>query len=93
MSIRKSIIALSLVVPALSAFALDMSGVEKSVQLKDGSTVYQFKDGKMAMEDKYGRAVRMNPGASMTAKDGTSITMNGDEVARLSQAIQLDIGQ
>lgn len=93
MSIRKSIIALSLVVPALSAFALDTSGVEKSIQLKDGSTVHQFKDGKMAMEDKYGRAVRMNPGTSMTAKDGTSITMNGDEVARLSQGIQSDIGK
>lgn len=89
MSIRKSIIALSLVVPALSAFAWDMSGVEKSVQLKDGSTVHQFKDSKMAMEDKYGRAVRMNTGESMTAKDGTTTIMNGDEVARLSDGIQL----
>lgn len=89
MSIRKSIIALSLLVPALSAFAWDMSGVEKSVQLKDGSTVHQFKNGKMAMEDKYGRAVRMNTGESMTAKDGTTIIMNGDEVARLSDGIQL----
>ena len=93
MSIRKSIIALSLVVPALSAFALDTTGVEKSVQLKDGSTVHQFKDGKMAMEDKYGRAVRMKVGESMTTTDGKSIAMNSDEVARLSQGIQADKGQ
>lgn len=93
MSIRKSIIALSLVVPALSAFALDMSGVEKSVQLKDGSTVHQFKDGKMAMEDKYGRAVRMKVGENMTTTDGKSIAMNSDEVARLSQGIQSHQGQ
>lgn len=93
MSIRKSIIALSLVVPALSAFALDTSGVEKSLQLKDGSTLYLFKDGKMAMEDKYGRAVRMKVGESMTTTDGKSIVITSDEVARLSQAIQLHQGK
>ncbi len=88
MSIRKSVIALSLVLPALSVFALDQGGIVKSVPLKDGSTVHQFKDGKMAMEDKYGRAIRMKEGQSMDATDGTSITMNGDEVAKLSEAIR-----
>lgn len=89
MSIRKSVIALSLVLPALSALALDQGSIVKSVPLKDGSTVHQFKDGKMAMENKYGHATRMQEGMSMETTDGKSITMNGDEVAKLSTAIWL----
>ncbi|WP_114968063.1 CopK family periplasmic copper-binding protein [Rhodoferax ferrireducens] len=89
MSIRKSVIVLSLVLPALSALALDQGGIVKSVPLKDGSTVHQFKDGKMAMENKYGHATRMQEGMSMETTDGKSITMNGDEVAKLSSAIWL----
>lgn len=88
MSIRKSIIALGLVFPALSVFALDQGDIEKSVQLKDGSTLHQFKDGKMAMEDKYGRPFRMKAGERMETTDGKTITMNSDEVARLANAIQ-----
>lgn len=88
MSVRKSIIALSLVLPALSAFALDSGDIAKSVQLKDGSTLHQFKDGKMAMEDPYGRAVRMQEGQSMETKDGTALAMKGDEVARLANLIK-----
>ncbi|NMM12831.1 MAG: CopK family periplasmic copper-binding protein [Rhodoferax sp.] len=88
MSIRKSIIALSLVLPALSVFALDNADIAKSVQLKDGSTMHQFKDGKMSMEDKYGRAVRMKEGMTMETIDGKSVTMNGDEVGKLYGALQ-----
>ena len=84
MSIRQSILALSLALPALSALALDNQDIVKSTQLKDGSTVHQFQDGKMAMEGKFGRAVRMQNGATMETASGQSITMNGDEVARLS---------
>lgn len=83
MSIRESIVALSLVLPALSVFAAGQGGIVKSVQLKGGATVHQFQDGKMAMEDKYGRAVRMNEGEVMETTDGKTITMKGDEVARL----------
>lgn len=89
MSIRNTLIALSLVVPALSAFALDQGNVTKTVQLKDGTTIHQFKDGKMAMEGKYGRAERMKVGQTMETADGKSIVMVGDEVARLSHAIHL----
>ena len=32
---------------AVSAFAVDMSQVQKSIEIKDGSMVYIFKDGKM----------------------------------------------
>ena len=87
MSIRKSILALSLALPALSALALDNQDIVKSTPLKDGSTVHQFRDGKMAMENKFGRAVRMQNSATMETANGQSITMNGDEVARLSYYI------
>ena len=45
-----AIVALSSL--GVSAYAVDASQVQKSIELKDGSTVYIFKDGKMAMEDK-----------------------------------------
>ena len=75
---------------ALSAFAVDANQVEKSIQLKDGSTVHVFADGKMAMENNVGRAVYMEPGQIMQAKDGRQIAMNGNEVARLDQLINKD---
>ncbi len=53
------------------------------IELKDGSSVYVFEDGKMAMESKFGRVTRMNPGKTMEAKDGRKIVMHGDEVGRL----------
>jgi hypothetical protein len=92
MTTRKTIIALSLVLPALSAFAMDQGNIDKSVQLKSGATVHQFKDGKMAMEDKFGRAVRMKEGEVMEATDGKSIAMQGDEVARLYAAKRTHLG-
>jgi hypothetical protein len=46
---------------SVPAFASDAAreAAERSIELKDGSTVYIFKDGKMGMEDKLGRAMRM----------------------------------
>lgn len=92
MNFRTAVVSFALLAPALSAFAVDQANVEKSVQLKDGSTVHVFKDGKMAMESKFGRAYRMKEGESMQAADGTTITMKGDEVARLSSALQAHYG-
>jgi len=80
---KKMLVVVASSVVALSAFAVDASKVEKSVELKDGSTVYLFKDGKMAMEDKLGRVVRMKEGHVMETKDGQRVIMIGDEVARL----------
>jgi len=88
MNFRTAIVSFALLAPALSAFAVDQADIEKSVRLKDGSTVHQFKDGKMAMESKFGRAYRMKEGEPMQAADGTTITMRGDEVARLSNALE-----
>ena len=77
---------------AASAFALDNADVQKAVQLKDGATVYIFKDGKMAMEDQFGRPERMTPGHIMEAKDGQNIVMQGDEIARLEYILASDRG-
>ena len=73
-----------------TAFAVDAAQVEKSIELKDGSTVYIFKDGKMGMEDKLGRAVRMKKDTVMEAKDGQKIIMHGDEVMRLDSLLHKD---
>lgn len=72
---------------AASAFALDANQVEKSIQLRDGSTVHIFADGKMAMESQYGRARSMEPGHVMQTKDGKTIVMTGNEMIRLDQLL------
>lgn len=88
MSIRKIALALALIVPVMSAFALDNADIVKSVPLKDGSTLHQFKDGKMAVENKYGRSVRVKEGTTVVAADGKSIPITSNEIARLSNSIQ-----
>ena len=80
----KAVVGFSLVLLSVSAFAIDREAIEKSVKLKDGSTVHVFKDSKMAMENKFGHPFRMKSGQTMQTADGQSMTMKGDEVARLS---------
>ncbi len=75
---------------ATSALAVDAAQVEQSIPLKDGSTVYIFKDGKMSMESKLGNAVRMKQGHVMETKDGQKIMMYGDEVMRLDSLLHKD---
>ena len=75
---------------ALPAFAVDASKVEKSIELKNGSTVYIFKDGKMAMEDKVGRVVSMKSGQVMETKDGQKIIMVGNELSKLEPILHGD---
>lgn len=70
---------------AFAAFPTEQ--VEKAIPLKNGSTVYILKDGKMAMEDKTGNAVRMKQGEVMETKDGQKIMMHGDEVMRLDSIL------
>mgnify|MGYP000880814149 CR=1 FL=1 len=85
--LKKFIVIAALSTLGASAYAVDASQVEKSIELKDGSTVYIFKDGKMGMEDKLGRAVRMKQGQVMETKDGQKIMMHGDEVMRLDNIL------
>jgi hypothetical protein len=54
------------------------------VPLKDGFTLHEYQDGKMAVENRFGRPVVVPPGHMLTTADGRSIRMVGDEVARLT---------
>ena len=75
-----------------TAFAHPLSTLDKSVALQDGSTVYVFKDGKMAMEDRLGRAVSMQQGHIMKTSGGQSITMVGNETALLDCFLKTQLG-
>lgn len=70
---------------ATTAFANNFarSEAKQVIELKDGSTVYVFDNGKMAMESRFGQATRMAPGTVMETRDGKKVTMVGDEVGRL----------
>lgn len=81
--------ALSAVSALAAASELDARNAAKQViDLKDGSTVYVFDNGKMGLENKYGIAVRTEPGTTLQTADGRTITMVGDEVARLDILLQ-----
>lgn len=93
--IKRNMTTVLLAMASLSACAVDVSKVdvskvEKNIELKDGSTVHFFKDGKMAMEDKYGRVISMKPGQVMDTKDGKRIIMIGNEVVRLEPILHGD---
>ena len=87
---KRNILVAAYSLVALSAFAVDMGNVDKTIELKDGSKMYMFKDGKMGMENKGGRAVRMKSGQVMEGKDGQKYMMVGDEVARLDWLLKKD---
>lgn len=90
--LKKMLAAVAISAVAVSAFANSAGhdGIEQVIALKDGSTVYVFDSGKMAMESKFGRATRMAPGMTMETSDGKKITMVGDEVARLDSILWKD---
>ncbi|WP_454754847.1 periplasmic Cu(I)/Cu(II)-binding protein CopK [Cupriavidus basilensis] len=88
MSTFKSVLlAASTSLLAFSTFAADPSQVEKKFELKDGSTMYVFKDGKMGMEDKFGRPASMKEGVVMETKDGEKLMMKGNEVWRIDSVL------
>ncbi len=86
--LKKVLVAVAVSAVAMSAFAWDDGGIEKSIDLKDGSTVHVFKDGKMGMENPYGHVVSMDEGMVMEAKDGRKIVMKGNETGRLYLALR-----
>lgn len=88
----KELALTAIMLSATTAFAVDKAAVDKAFDLKDGSTVYIFKDGKMAMEDKLGRVVPMKAGHVMQTKDGQSILMVGNELARLDWIRKSELG-
>ena len=85
--LKKLLMVVAMSAVTASAFAVDQAQVQKSIELKDGSTVYIFKDGKMGMEDKYGRPAFMESGHAMETKDGKKIIMIGNEVWRVDELL------
>lgn len=90
--VRRSLVIGAMLVAGGTAFGNQLWEIAASVPLKDGSTVHVFRDGKMAMEDRFGRPVRMSPGQSMQSVDGRSIVMVGDESARLDSIRKIQQG-
>lgn len=74
---------------ALPSFAGNAAtaNAEKTYRLKDGGTLYIFKDGKMARENHLGRSVFIQQGQTLEAVDGRKIVANSNEVARLDQLL------
>lgn len=70
---------------ATTAFGVDQANVQRSIELKDGSTLYVFKDGKMGMENQRGRPAPMKPGVLMETKSGEKIMMMGNELMRVER--------
>jgi predicted lipoprotein with Yx(FWY)xxD motif len=70
-------------VPALAHHAAGQTAAQV-INLKGGSTLFVFKDGKMAKADKYDRPVHLKNGEVLEATDGRQVAAVGNEVARLS---------
>ena len=75
--------SVGMALPALAHDALRQQATQ-IVALTDGSTLYVFRDGKMAKSDKFGRAVYLKDGEVLDAADGTKVAAVGNEVARLA---------
>lgn len=72
--------------PSLAHDELALSGAQ-AVKLKDGSVLHMFPDGKMALEDKWGRPVHLQRGTVLESVDGRRITASGNEIALLDRLI------
>jgi len=88
--LKKLMMVVAMGTVAVTAFAVDSAQVERSIVLKDGTTVYIFKDGKMGMEDKVGRATYMESGQVMETKNGEKIIMTGNEIWRVDKLLHKD---
>jgi hypothetical protein len=84
-------IASALSLPAFANHAA-AEAANKMVQLADGGTLYIFKDGSMAREDRFGRASYLTIGSQVKAKDGTTIAVTSNEVARLDWLLSQNHG-
>lgn len=83
-------IALTLLAAPSFAANAAAANAQRMIPLKGGGTLYIFKDGKMAQENKYGRAQRMAVGQTLEAADGQKMAITSDEVARLNWLLRQD---
>ena len=79
------VLAAALAGVAAPVFADDAAKQEAKevMNLKDGSTLYLFKNGKMAKENKLGRVVHLKSGEVLEAVDGRKVVAVGNEVGPL----------
>lgn len=74
---------------SLPSFAGDAAAAAKEmINLKDGSTLYVFSDGKMALESKYGKAEFLMKGQTLQTADGRTIKADSNEIARLDSLLK-----
>ncbi len=86
--LKKLAFVIAIGIATAPAFAADpFTGIEKSIALKDGSTVHVFPNGKMAMESRYGKVAWMEDGQVMETVNGEKIIMKGNETARLDAVL------
>lgn len=74
----------------LPSFAGDAAAAaaKEMINLKDGSTLYVFSDGKMALESKYGKAEFLMKGQTLQTADGRTIKADSNEIARLDSLLK-----
>jgi hypothetical protein len=65
------------------AFHAAQEAARQIVPLADGGSLYVFRDGLMAKEDRYGRAQSVKIGATLESADGRKLVASSNEVARL----------
>lgn len=90
-----------LVVVAMSAVSVFAGAAEidarnaatRTIDLQDGSIVYVFKSGKMALQSPEGRAISTKAGTVLKAKDGSDVTMVGNDVARLDELLKKGLNE
>ncbi len=69
---------------SLCTFRPMSSKTAQLIPLQDGFTLHKYEDGKMAVENPFGRPVLVKEGQVLTTASGSTIQMVGNEVARLS---------
>jgi len=89
---KKMLVVVALSALSVTAFAGDYEArqdAEKTIELQDGSTLYVYKGGKMAVETKFGKVnEKIKSGAVLKAKDGQEYILNGNELARLDYLLR-----
>lgn len=78
-----TVVAIAVISGQVLASEAARQEAKQVVELKDGSTLYIFRDGKTAVENQYGRPIAVRPNAELEAKDGQKYMIQGNEVGRL----------
>ena len=94
--LKKSLVAIALsavMAVAVGAESDARNAAKQTIELQDGSILYVFQNGKMAVENRFGIATSTRPGTELRAKDGSSITMVGNEVGYLDSFLKERLGE